>query len=236
MTAAARFQKEKLYSDLKRAILTMDLQPGSDLEEIKLAEKYSLSRTPLREVFRQLAGEGYTTIHQNRSVRVAEMSHKTLRNFFLTAPMIYGAVLRLAAQNATGGQITALKAAQQAFQKALANGSTKDRALANNRFHAITGDMAHNAYLTPSFNRLLIDHARISMTFYDPHNRTMAEKSTIAADQHDAIIDSIETHNEDRAAELAIAHWRLSRDQMEAFVMPAGLQADLGEPRKAHAQ
>lgn len=228
MAQTAKQNKIHLYEDLKRAIITMELRPGSDFDEAGLAEKYGLSRTPLREVFRQLAGEGYADIIENRGVRVAEMSHQNLRNFFLTAPMIYAGVLRMAALNATPEQIYALKAAQVKFKAAIQAGSSIERMLANNLFHDITGDMASNEYLRPSFNRLLIDHARISVTFYNPTDAKMQQSVQTASKHHDAIIDAIESRDEGRAAHLANEHWNLSRDQIETFVMPSALDGQLG--------
>lgn len=229
MKQDAKSRKTVFYEALKRAILTLELSPGSDLDEASLSEKYGLSRTPLREVLRELAGEGYVSLHQNRGARVSEMSHTTLRDFFLTAPMIYSAVLRLAAQNATPRQISALKEAQTEFKLALKQGTVRDRALANNRFHFVTGEMADNIYLEPSFTRLLIDHARISMTFYRPQDSGMAENVAKATAQHDAIIESIEARDEAAAASLANDHWNLSRGRIESFVMPSGLEARLGD-------
>jgi DNA-binding GntR family transcriptional regulator len=228
----AKAPKTLLYEDLKRQILTLELLPGGDLDEATLSERYKLSRTPLREVLRQLAGEGYVTLQVNRGARVSEMSHTMLRAFFQTAPMIYGAVLRLAAQNARPGQIVELKEAQTAFRAALRSGSVADRSLANNHFHAVTGDMAANAYLQPSFNRLLIDHARISMTFYKPRDPRMVENLTKASAQHDAIIAAIEAGDEEAAARLATEHWNLSRGQIELFVMPDPLNEAIGQPAR----
>ncbi len=228
MNDRARTRKAALFAHLKRAIMTLELRPGADLDEATLSEEFSLSRTPLREVLRQLAGDGYVDLRENRGARVSEMSHTTLRDFFLAAPMIYGAVLQLAAANATKAQIEALKSAQVAFRGALRGGSGVDRALANSRFHEITGDMADNIYLLPSFQRLLIDHARISMTFYSPQDNAMADNVSLAADQHDAIIAAIEARDEAAAGQLAIDHWNLSRNQIELFVMPAGLDLPLG--------
>jgi hypothetical protein len=62
----------------------------------------------------------------------------------------------------------------------------------NQRFHAIIGEMADNEFLTPSLRRLLIDHTRISMTFYNPRNPRWPEQRDIAADQHDQFIALIE--------------------------------------------
>jgi len=225
---AKKQSKDDVLHHLRHAILTQTLLPGADLDEARLSDEWQLSRTPLREVLRQLAGEGFVEIRTNRGARVAEMSHKTLRDFFLAAPMIYGAILRLAAQNATAPQIAALKDAQTAFKTALRGGDIAARALANNHFHDVTGQMAGNVYLLPSFQRLLIDHARISMTFFRPQDAEMAENLNAASDQHDAIISAIEAGDDEAAAALAIAHWNLSRGRIEQFVMPAGLDLQLG--------
>jgi len=91
--------KDGLYEDLKRQILTMELDPDTDLDEAALCERYGLSRTPVRETFRRLAGEGYVEIRENRGTRVSPMTHATLRQFFLVAPMVYAAIGRLAVQN-----------------------------------------------------------------------------------------------------------------------------------------
>lgn len=225
--------KDKLYDALRGQIMTMELEPGVDLDEASLSREYGLSRTPLREVFMQLAGEGYVELRKNKGARVSDFGPKTLRNFFLTAPMIYSATTRLATQNAKSQQVVELKAAQDEFKRTLKGGSTQERALSNNRFHALIGEMADNAYLLPSLNRLLIDHARISMTFYKPQNNQMADNTALACEQHDAMIEAIETGDGDRAEELAIAHWNLSRHQIEMFVMPSALDVPLGEVETA---
>lgn len=228
MPETAKDRKANLLADLRRDVLTMVLEPGSDLDEATLAETYGLSRTPLRDAFRELTGEGYLTLHQNRGARVTDMGHRTLRDFFLAAPMIYSSISQLAAENATPLQLDQLKDAQTAFKASLHSGNAADRTLANNRFHAITGEMAGNVYLQPSLNRLLIDHARISMTFYQPRNSAMAENVSLASEQHDGIIRAIEQGNGAKAAQLALDHWELSRGQIELFVMPTALDAPLG--------
>jgi len=228
MAETAKHRKAQLLDALRRDVLTLALHPGADLDEVSLSETYGLSRTPLRDAFRELAGEGYLTMHQNRGARVADMGHRTLRDFFLAAPMIYSSITRLAAENATDDQVNALKDAQGAFKSALHTGDAAERTLANNHFHAITGEMAGNVYLLPSLKRLLIDHARISMTFYQPRDVRMAENVTLASAQHDGIIRAIEQGDGDTAAQLALDHWELSRGRIELFVMPTALEARLG--------
>lgn len=221
-------KKTRCLEDLRRRILTQDMPPGTYLDETQLAEVYDISRPPLREVLNQLAGEDYVVLHKNRGTQVAPMTHKTLRNFFVAAPMIYAAVSRLAADHATPGQIMRLKDTQTLFRAAIRDGDAAERALMNQRFHAVIGEMADNEYLTPSLRRLLIDHTRIGMTFYNPRNRSLADQRQLAADQHDDFIALIETGDADGAADLAVAHWELSRAEIESFVTPAGMTIPLG--------
>ena len=91
--------KSSLYEALKRRILTLELAPDHDLDEAKLSEAYGISRTPVRDVLRRLAGEGYVYIQENRGARVIPMTLATLRDFFQVAPIVYEAVGRLAVQN-----------------------------------------------------------------------------------------------------------------------------------------
>lgn len=214
--------------DLRRKILTQELEPGAYLDETELSEAYGISRPPLREVLRQLSGEGYVQLIENRGAQVAPMTHKTLRNFFVAAPMIYAAVTRLAAEHATKAQITKLKQVQWSFRAAIKNGNAAERALENERFHSMIGEMADNEFLMPSLRRLLIDHTRIGMTFYNPRKEEMASVSATAADQHDQFIALIETGDADAAAALAVAHWELSRAQIESFVSPVSINIPLG--------
>ena len=226
---ADRSRKSNCVEDLRRRILTQELEPGSTLDETELASAYDISRPPLREALRQLAGEGYVVLRENRAAQVAPMSHKTMRNFFVAAPMIYSAVSRLAALHATPAQIMRLKDVQVLFRAAIRDNDTAGRALNNERFHALIGEMADNEYLLPSLRRLLIDHTRIGMTFYSPRNRTLAAQREVAADQHDRFIELIEAGDADGAAALAIAHWELSRAEIESFVTPIGLDIPLGQ-------
>lgn len=221
-------KKATCLEALQKRILTQDLAPGSYLDETLIAEKYEISRPPLREILRQLAGEGYVVLHENRGAQVAPMTHKTLRNFFVAAPMIYAAVTRLAAEHATTAQIISLKECQWAFRQAIKSGNAAERAIGNERFHSIIGDMADNEFLIPSLRRLLIDHTRIGMTFYDPRKADMACISATAADQHDQFIDLIEAGDAEAAANLAVSHWELSRAQIESFVTPVSIDIPLG--------
>ena len=230
----AKGSKDICYRDLVRRILTTELEPGADLDEVSLSERYGISRTPLREVLQRLAGKGYAEIETNRGAKVASMNVAAMRTFFQTAPMVYANIARLAAENRRTEELTQLKADQRAFADAIRREDATGAALANHGFHATIGRMAHNPYLMACLDRLLIDHTRLGQTFYRPAAPAETVLVETASRQHDAMIWAIEAQEPALAIDLTLQHWDLSRDRMERFVRPDPLPVTLLED-EAHA-
>ncbi|TPE49280.1 GntR family transcriptional regulator [Amaricoccus solimangrovi] len=220
-------RKGVLGAALRRRILTMRLAPGAILDEVALAEEFGLSRPPVRELMRHMAGEGYIELEANRPARVTSMNFNALRDFFLVAPMIYISATKLAAERATSADVERLRAIQRAFRQAAVDTDVDARIFANNEFHLEIGRIARNDYLMPSLTRLLIDHARIGRTFFrdDPAARDQLD---LAAGQHDAIVEAIARHDPEESARLARAHLDLSRRNMAAYAAPEGMDVPAG--------
>ncbi|AXK67485.1 GntR family transcriptional regulator [Burkholderia sp. IDO3] len=220
-------RKAVLAQTLRHRILSMELQPGATLDEVALGEEFGLSRPPVRELMRQMAAEGYIELEANRAARVASMNYDSLRNYFLAAPMIYVGTTKLAAMHATPAEIDGLKRIQERFRTAVETGTVDERVLQNDEFHLAIGKMAHNPYLLPSLCRLLIDHARLAKTFYQPRDEKMEAELVEAIEQHDAIIDAIERRDAQAAGEIVSAHVYLARRNMASYVAPEGVDVSL---------
>lgn len=219
-------RKGSLAHSLRRRILTMQMAPGAVVDEYALAEEFGLSRPPVRELLRQLAGEGYVELEANRPARVAAMSYQSLRDFFLVAPMVFVATTRLAAERRSSLELDDLKSIQEQFREAIRQGDVEGRVFFNDRFHHKIGEMAHNVYLMPSLRRCQIDHARIAKIFYDHQTANtprMAADRDEAARQHDEIIAALESRDSDRAEALVRAHLDLSRRNMSMYATPEGM-------------
>jgi DNA-binding GntR family transcriptional regulator len=232
-----KITKDDVLTLLRRQILTMELKPGEALDETSLAQRYGLSRTPMREVLRQLSGEGYTQIREHRGAIVSPMDYQSMRQFFLSAPMIYAAVSRLAAQSATPTQIQTLAGVQDQFKDAVKRQNVEGMVYYNDRFHHQIGVMADNPYLMPSLQRLLIDHARIGQTFWvekgdapqnaPKKNDEPIDKITTASQHHDAFIEAFDAGDEDEAVRLTLEHWSLSSHFMHLYIHPTPLEFDI---------
>jgi DNA-binding GntR family transcriptional regulator len=216
-------RKGALGQALRHRILMMELAPGASLDEVALAEEFGLSRPPVRELMRQMAAEGYIELEANRAARVASMSYDSLRNYFLAAPLIYVATTKLAAAHASQADIDGLRRIQDRFRAAVDGVDVEARVLQNDAFHLAIGRMARNPYLLPSLCRLLIDHARLGQTFYQPCDGRMDAELAEAVQQHEDIIDAIQRRDADAAGEIVRAHVYLARRNMASYVAPEGV-------------
>ena len=205
---------------LRKRILHLELAPGTPLDETETSEEFGLSRTPVREVFQTLIGEGYLTREANRGTMVSPMDIETMRSFFQTAPLIYATIARLAAENGTADDLARLKDIQRDFRKALKARDSAAMAISNHHFHSMLGRMSGNSYLRPSLERLLIDHTRMSHRFYRPRITSSQSRITEACRHHDQMIDAIAKRDSELIIEVTLQHWDLSRNEIEKYVKP----------------
>lgn len=222
-----KHNKSYCAADLRARILTQDIAPGTDLDEARLAEEYGISRTPLREVLHRLAGGGYVRLEENRGAKVESMDLGTMRVFFQTAPLIYCSIARQAAENRDSAQLERLKTVQVQFAQAARAGEARDAGLLNHNFHELIGDMARNPYLLAGLKRMLVDHTRLSQTFFAPQSQADKDRIGKAIEQHDVMISAIEAQEASLAVDLTLQHWDLSRDQLEKYVRPDPLPLDV---------
>ena len=218
--------KEAILDRLRREIITLERAPGALLDEASLCGEFDISRTPMREILRRLDGEGYVKMRENRSAIVSPMDMQSMRQFFLTAPMIYASISRLAAEHARAEQISTLEAIQGDFKKAVEMQSVESLVYFNDRFHFQIGEMADNAYLQPALQRLLIDHARIGQTFWTSQKEMQAGKVQEASNHHDQLIAAFDQHDQEKAVEITLEHWQLSRVEMDKYIHPDPLALD----------
>jgi len=229
-------KKNQIAAQLRKQVLTLALAPGAALDEAALSEQCGLSRTPLREVFQRLAGEGYLNLETNRGASVSSMDVETMRAFFQCAPMVYAAISRLATEQATPAQIDTLKKIQKRFEQSVRKDAAGDMAMHNHHFHEQLGVMSASPYLKPSLGRLLIDHTRMSHRFYRADRKASRKRVLEACSQHDQMIDSIANRTPAITVDLTLQHWELSRYEIDKYVQPDPLPLDALDAHSEVAQ
>ena len=79
VTLTPRALYEEVAEQLRQRIFRRELEPGSWIDEMKMAEEFGISRTPLREALKVLAAEGLITMKVRRGAYVTEMSERPAR-------------------------------------------------------------------------------------------------------------------------------------------------------------
>jgi DNA-binding GntR family transcriptional regulator len=227
---AALPRKQTCIADLRRRILLMQLAPGAELEESSVAATYGLSRTPLREVYQQLAGEGYVTLQANRGARVVQMDLNTIRRFFQTAPLVLSSTARMAALNCSAEQLQELLETQGVFMAAIEAQDAPHAALRVHEIYHILGRASDNPYLRPALNRLMIDLTRLSLGLYNPHKKKERKQLARLADLLDMLCQCVGERDADQAAQTMLELWELTRIQMDRFLQPDPLPLVAGQP------
>ena len=82
LTLTPRALYVEVAEQLRQRIFRRELEPGSWIDELKIAEDFGISRTPLREALKVLAAEGLVTMKVRRGAYVTEMSEKDLRDVY----------------------------------------------------------------------------------------------------------------------------------------------------------
>ena len=145
-TLAPRALYEEVAEHLRQRIFTHQLQPGSWIDELKIAEEFGISRTPLREALKVLATEGLVTMKMRRGAYVTEVSQKDLLQVYhLLALLESDAAAELAAA-ATDAQIAELQALHDALEATV--GDRDEFFTANERFHMRVLEMLDNKWLS----------------------------------------------------------------------------------------
>ncbi len=138
---------DKLAEDLAETILSGEFAPGYRLDEQALAQRYSVSRTPVREALRQLATTGLIEIRPRRSAIVAKVSPAQLEELFVAMGELEAGCARLAAMSMTLSERRALQTLHDEMRLIAERGDPFAFADANHLLHSMVYKGAHNAIL-----------------------------------------------------------------------------------------
>ena len=144
LSLAPRALYEEVAELLRQRIFSRELEPGSWIDELKLAEEYGISRTPLREALKVLAAEGLVTMKVRRGAYVTEVSEKDLADVYHLLALLESDATGVVAERATDSDLAELKALHAELEAALGQ---RDRFFAiNERFHMRLLELADNRW------------------------------------------------------------------------------------------
>lgn len=173
-------------------------RPGDRMVESELADRFGVSRTPIREALQRLETQSLLN-RDGRSLIVASLDHTQLAELYAVRAELEGLAARLAAQHAAPEEIKVLRAMVEE-DRALVD-DPQALARANRRFHRQIHLASHNRYLM-----LQLDLVHRTMALLATTSLAAEGRSEVAIQEHEAIVRAIEERDGDAADDALRIH------------------------------
>lgn len=191
-------QNKDAYSLVLAAIDDGTYLPGDRLVESELAERFGVSRTPVREALQRLETQS-VLVRDGRSMVVSSLNHDQLGELYVVRAELEALAARLAAQHAAPEEVRVLRELVTQDMELLGNPQKLSRA--NRRFHRQLHLASHNRYLIQQLEMVHRTMALMATTTFAVEGRDLS-----ALEEHAAIVKAIEERDGDAAAEALKSH------------------------------
>jgi len=197
---------DQVYETLKKEIISGAIGPGELLSENVIAQRFKISRTPVREAFNQLSCEGLTQVLPQRGHQVRTISFSEVMEAFHLRELLEVEAIGEAARRITDQELEQLRGIMQGITDA------DDVLLKNYHFHSTIARISGNRLLAEYIEELLILMQRLLVhtpTLFDPNPEL-------------SIIEVLATRDPEAAREAMRAHLKDTRDQLVGIIRQGG--------------
>ncbi len=186
------------YQLILNAIDCGTYRPGDRLVESELADRFGVSRTPIREALQRLETQSLLS-RDGRSLMVASLDHNQMAELYVVRSELEALAARLAALHATEEEVRILRSFVEDDRNLV--GDPVALARTNRRFHRQVHLASHNRFLVKQLDLVYRSMALMATTSLSAKGR-----SNVAVDEHASIVDAIEARDGDAAHERLKGH------------------------------
>jgi len=136
--------REKIVEVLREAIVRQKIRPGERITELEVAERFGVSRTPIREAFRQLESEGFLTIMPRKGAVASSIEEKDIRDFYEIRGVLEGYAARQAVARMTEKDIFRLEQLNKEIRHCAECQDVSGMTRAHNAFHELILEVCDN--------------------------------------------------------------------------------------------
>lgn len=189
--------REKILETIREAILRGSLRAGEKVAEPELAERFGISRTPIREAFRQLESEGYLTVIPRKGAVVTSLSERDVEEFYAIKSILEGYAAQMAAVKLSDKEIERLETINERLAQLAREGDVKTFFRVHSEFHDLFIKAAGNDKLLELINQLMMKFNRLRMA-----SLSLPGRMEISVQEHRKIIEAFKEHDADKADKL----------------------------------
>jgi len=200
--------RERIADAIRDEIIHGRLKAGERVSEPEVADRYGISRTPVREAFRQLAAEGFIALTPRRGARVTFLTEKDVSEFYELKSLLEGYAARLATNRLQEKDLQKMEQLNDQIERFHERGDLKKIARVHTEFHNIFLEAAGNEQLSSTLQQLVNKFQRFTILL------ALSGKNPEAVEQHREIIEAFRMRNAARAEELVKANALLGKELM----------------------
>ncbi|QND23906.1 GntR family transcriptional regulator (plasmid) [Rhizobium leguminosarum bv. viciae] len=207
---------KNVYETLRNEILALTLPPGQLLDEMTLAERFDMSRSPVREALIRLGADELVVTLSNRSTIVAPIEVATFPKYVEALDIAQRMNTRLAAALRTEDDLKIITKRLKSFEAAVKTGNHPAMSEANKEFHMAIAHAGKNQYPASFYEKLLSQGQRMLHLHFEYLERT--HEGYLLTDEHTLMLNAVRDKNVELADELAHAHTRQFQDNFINFM------------------
>lgn len=200
VSLAPRALYEEVAEQLRQRIFRRELEPGAWIDEMKIAEEFGISRTPLREALKVLAAEGLVTMKVRRGAYVAEVSERDLAEVYHLLALLESDAAAVVARQASEAELAQLQALHAELEAAV---DDRERFFAlNERFHMRLLEIAGNRWR----NQMVADLRKV-MKLIRHHSLLKSGRIEESLQEHRAVMEALARRDGDGAMQRMREHF-----------------------------
>ena len=194
----------EIYEQLKQMAVLYEIRPGERFNELELAERFNVSRTPIREALNRLVAENLLVFVPNRGFFIRELEGKDVFDLFELRRSIETTAVTLACERASDNDIKALRRFWKQVMKNAARMSSSELVVKDEQFHLELAALSGNAEIGRVLQGI---NARIHYVRWVDVDQRRNEAFT----EHLEILDALAERDAERCATLTDTHirWRM---------------------------
>jgi DNA-binding GntR family transcriptional regulator len=212
---AEKSKKELIIQQLRAEIVSGQIAPGEKLSEARLAERFGVSRMPVRDAFKELENAGFVTIEERRGTFVRRTSRSEILDLFEVREAIEGMAARLCAYRANNDLLARLDEAIEAMSRQVKTLDMDGYSQTDERFHQLIMSGASNDWLSDHY-RLLVQHLHRGLLSSIVTRREGRMERSLA--EHVEIMRALHAHDPQGAETAMRNHVRNGRMELQEEV------------------
>jgi DNA-binding GntR family transcriptional regulator len=202
-----------IVEKIEDIVLSGELPAGAKLDEMVLARRFNVSRTPIREALRRLSSSGLIDLIPNRGAFIATLSETQLTEMFVAMAEMEATCARLAAISMTPAERQAFQRLHNRMGELVEPNDVHTFGEMNDAFHILIYRGAHNHYLEEIANSL-----RKRLSLYSRSQLRTPDRLRRSFHEQDDVVKAVTAADAERAHAAMLRHFEMVEASVQALL------------------